>query len=445
MTMALLAKSHGQTSTPTAVDIHLRGNDKPLRIELTIPGFNPETAHAQFLDRWFDYFDRDGDGSLSRAEADRVIPLPSFKGANIRLDFVRADADKNGQLTRAEFKADVKASGFTPVVVVKQSIDPQVQKLCDATFLRFDTDGGGEFRGIDPKRGLELLRQFDQNEDESLSTAEFLVRAPEVLRHDIPDFIRVHPAELEKAADAVLKITLAPATAGKSYRQHLGGALVAVDGRNAFWKGPAHTTKAFLLAQFDNLRGDRPHVTRKQVEADPTAQLILAQFDHADRDGDGQLTEAELRRFLDLLDEGATCQLVVTIVDRGGNLFDVIDADGDGRLDYREMANAPKRIEALGRDARGHLRIPYSMIAEVQRGAAAPSFGPLPLTVAPAAAARAVERVRKGPRWFQAMDHNQDGFVSPLEFVGPPDAFRRLDADGDGLISFDEANRAETK
>ena len=47
-----------------------------------------------------------------------------------------------------------------------------------------------------------------------------------------------------------------------------------------------------------------------------------------------------------------------------------------------------------------------------------------------------------GPRWFRAMDLNQDGYLSPREFLGPPEVFRQLDADGDGRISAAEAARA---
>jgi hypothetical protein len=41
------------------------------------------------------------------------------------------------------------------------------------------------------------------------------------------------------------------------------------------------------------------------------------------------------------------------------------------------------------------------------------------------------------------MDRNRDGDVSPKEFLGTREQFRRLDADGDGLISLAEAIRAE--
>jgi hypothetical protein len=37
------------------------------------------------------------------------------------------------------------------------------------------------------------------------------------------------------------------------------------------------------------------------------------------------------------------------------------------------------------------------------------------------------------------MDRNQDGDVSQREFLGTPEEFKRIDADGDGLISPAEA------
>jgi hypothetical protein len=40
------------------------------------------------------------------------------------------------------------------------------------------------------------------------------------------------------------------------------------------------------------------------------------------------------------------------------------------------------------------------------------------------------------------MDRNRDGDLSPREFVGPLDAFLRLDQDHDGLIDAREAAAA---
>jgi hypothetical protein len=41
------------------------------------------------------------------------------------------------------------------------------------------------------------------------------------------------------------------------------------------------------------------------------------------------------------------------------------------------------------------------------------------------------------------MDRNQDGDVSPREFIGSDEDFHKLDADGDGLISVTEALQFE--
>jgi hypothetical protein len=49
----------------------------------------------------------------------------------------------------------------------------------------------------------------------------------------------------------------------------------------------------------------------------------------------------------------------------------------------------------------------------------------------------------RGPSWFRKMDRNQDGDLSRREWLGTEEEFRRLDADGDGLISAEEAQRGE--
>jgi hypothetical protein len=47
------------------------------------------------------------------------------------------------------------------------------------------------------------------------------------------------------------------------------------------------------------------------------------------------------------------------------------------------------------------------------------------------------------PDWFAGMDQNHDGDLSPQEFLGASDQFTQLDADGDGLISTQEAAAAQ--
>ena len=41
------------------------------------------------------------------------------------------------------------------------------------------------------------------------------------------------------------------------------------------------------------------------------------------------------------------------------------------------------------------------------------------------------------------MDHNADGFVSRREFLGSAEMFRKIDTNGDGLISLEEAIQAD--
>jgi hypothetical protein len=69
-------------------------------------------------------------------------------------------------------------------------------------------------------------------------------------------------------------------------------------------------------------------------------------------------------------------------------------------------------------------------------------FGPQGVTVAQQTT-EFVPRPAVGPDWFQALDRNSDGDLTFAEFIGSDRDFELLDADGDGLIDFREAARAD--
>jgi Ca2+-binding EF-hand superfamily protein len=162
-----------------------------------------------------------------------------------------------------------------------------------------------------------------------------------------------------------------------------------------------------------------------------------------DRDGDGKLHESEMFAYLDEMQDlarranGACVTLSHAELDCG--LFGQIDTNGDGRLSVREMRNAVKLLDKLdvnGDKVLSRLEIPRVYQLTISRGPVGQGAPPArPAAASPASSA--------GPLWFRKMDRNHDGDVSRREFLGSDEDFKRIDTDGDGLISVEEAERYE--
>src|SRR5262249_7126444 len=138
----------------------------------------------------------------------------------------------------------------------------------------------------------------------------------------------------------------------------------------------------------------------------------------------------------------------------GKGLFELLDADGDGRLSLREMRNAVRLIEELDRDGDGlvsRTEIPRCSTLTFRLGPAAegrsyPRTPYLRLTLdGDSVRGRQDTDPGKGPAWFRKMDRNRDGDVSRREFLGTDAQFRAIDTDGDGLISLAEAEAYDRK
>jgi Ca2+-binding EF-hand superfamily protein len=426
-----------------------------LRLELTTQGAPVDRDWTSFLNRLFDYFDRDGSGFLSAAEAARVIALPLAAGRSVALDFAAADRDRDGKVSRAEFRALYRDRGFGPVVLVNGRAPDEVLAVGEAVFQHLDRDRDGTLSARELQDISALLRRFDEDEDELLTPGELLSPRKSQATLQLAG-LKVVAEDAKQPSAANLKLPLhggQPSLTGdKSFQLSSDGSRLRVPGgvcSIAIESGDPlagfRSARSFYLAQFNALDRDRD-VTKKEIAEDPAAAVLAGLFDAADRDGDGRLTAGELQAFFSLVEAGITCQVVVTATDRGRNLFDLVDTNADGRLDLAELLRAARVLPDLARAkplARASVPASYRLV--VNRGPIGHSFGPVPFGASAKPKPAIALGQTGGPRWFQAMDRNGDGFVSRQEFIGSSRLFSELDADGDGRISVEEAERAERK
>ena len=153
----------------------------------------------------------------------------------------------------------------------------------------------------------------------------------------------------------------------------------------------------------------------------------------ADRNTDGQLSEPEFSGWLDLQEQIAKGQVLLTLIDRGHGLFESLDADHDGSLSTRELRNAWGQLKTAGSVTNNlfdQSKLPRYFLGTVSHGHPLMPLG---------------KPTRHAPNWFQAMDRNGDGDLSRREFTGSADVFNRLDHNQDGLIDGIEAAKAQIK
>jgi hypothetical protein len=191
----------------------------------------------------------------------------------------------------------------------------------------------------------------------------------------------------------------------------------------------------FLIAQFQTALGDDFEMTIKDIRRDASLSGLFDLAEFADRNGDDRLSLEELTSYSNLVAAAVRSQVWVFVRDRGYNLLPFLDTDGDARLSYSELSRA-------------HLVSDHERPSDLPRQYEI-SFGSAPLhswggMMIPSSRNPLNARTttgHAGPRWFQALDRNVDGVVSPREFLGPPSAFNSFDGNGDGMVSVDEAHR----
>lgn len=536
------------------LDFVFVASDRPvlLRLHLRNDGRPYLAAWNDYMRKLYAYLDRNGDGVLDKAEAERIpsirflqfqlqgaIGLP-YQGSKGQL--AQFDTNKDGKVSLGEFKTFYRRGGFTPLRLVSNSNRVPTDTVTNTIFKRLDSNQDGKLSADEMARAPTALQRFDLDENEMLTADELMpgggdnsgFYAPPSGGMQGPNadmgFVEIKPGAVDGAASQVLthydkdkngKLSRAESGLDKLlfdaldsnhdgqldvkefaafFRRNADLELVArvgtlqakegavigflrdlgmpalqmmraevfnpskramplatklqrVDSSAvAFSLGDAHIGLAaaeqqlvafprrFFEQQFRMAdAATKGVVDRKQAKA---AQFLDQIFEIVDRDGDGKVTRLELKAYLDMQTEGSSSRLDVTITEEGPSLFNLLDENGDGRLSLRELRTAWSRMKALAKSDSGLSRpdIPRRfdvLVGPAQRRVRPPASRPANPTLA--------TRWTSAPLWFQKMDRNQDGDISPREFVAGDEAFRKIDTDGDGLISREEARRFEER
>jgi len=307
-----------------------------------------------------------------------------------------------------------------------------------------------------------LIKRYDVNGDQRLATggAQPEISESNIVRLDADSDGALTPEELKQVAsvepDVGLEISFGRPTGNRvrsrttrlsagnvRVRRKLdGGYKVQLQGleidmvRNN--RNPLGTAADIRFANYDfDANG---YIDAKESSM---VRRMRDAFAAMDADGDKKVLPGEFQAHFDSQAGAAAARFTMTVYDRGQDLFTLMDSNGDSTLSTREMREAAKLIAADDRDGDSSLagpEIPQRIRLELGRGEG-PAADPTRQTLASLRTRTLTPRTAStaGPRWMQRMDRNKDGELSAAEFLGPPEAFTRLDADGDGFIVASEA------
>ncbi|MEW4452265.1 hypothetical protein AB1L30_06210 [Bremerella sp. JC817] len=435
----------------------------------------------------FDYCDIDRNGTLNQAEAARLPAAAALREATYSgfAPVIKSapkwedlGATEEGSITREQLAAYYRSHDVGPPMI-GFGVAPFTNDLTAALLARLDADQDGMVSRDEWSKAEAVLDQLDQNDDQMIgagelvagvfypgTSASYLLQVASEDRPALAEAMYAFPvSRLPQQPGNTAWSQRLQSQAGfpKSLREASPDQLwnvqlfvddqtqsIVVEGVGE--KGPQTELPCVKLGDTwltvrsdpgqmaERLEGLRISSLEQFAESDEDLDGVLSQAEWSasgkgfgsamvammDRDGDQQLTKAELEGWLTLQGEIASGLVMVTIVDCGNGVLELLDTDRNGALSRRELRQAVARLEAVGcvqGDTVDLKRLPRQLLFTISIGPPDSVLGKIQ---------------RRGPDWFLSMDRNQDGDVSEAEFVGGAEAFQSLDANGDKLITFEE-------
>ncbi len=180
---------------------------------------------------------------------------------------------------------------------------------------------------------------------------------------------------------------------------------------------------------------------------------VRADFAAVDFNGDAMVTREEVFSFAKRDQIATASRVQVSVKQDGKTLFGLLDRNSDRRLSVREMRSGsgvlnPYDFNQDHKFADSELGTEFVLAISLGRPEFRRTSGQMDSMTMQMGAGDAIlpgSESLSGPEWFRRMDRNQDGDVSPREFLGTAQQFMQIDSDGDKLISADEATSLDAQ
>jgi len=285
--------------------------------------------------------------------------------------------------------------------------------VVEIAFGTTDPEPADELTSIDPTKSSSDPTDDEEEPSTNQPRSPVLIK----LRSLAPELSSVVPAMTSSPGQLTIS---------------LGDSLLAIAINDTVVRGNFAAQAQRTLAMFDQNKDG--YLEASEIPDSLPGQI--GRLEAIDADGDGKAYPAEIAAFLTQQQAGLRAQIHARASDVEDLLFVALDTNHDQRLDSREIQHAPDVLTRLDTNSDGELtptELPEVLSLVLARGSienADALFTPPPANLA--------RPDKKAPRWFTAMDANQDGVISRREFLGTQEQFTKLDRDQNNILDLTE-------